>query len=315
MNGPIINRRLMFVLAGLLAPVTGALCTQPTPRPTLDVNTLSVDVNLVLVPVVVTDRSGASVEGLQQDNFKIYQDNTPQGIVAFSQEDQPVAVAVVVDVSGSMTGRLSTAKAAARRLIDVLDPEDEVFLINFADSARLSAGPSGGHAHARDQLVGMRAGGSTAFFDAIHLGITQLKQADLKRRALVVISDGLDNHSRFSETELVKAALEADVQLYTMGIWDLPPGAKALEAQELRQGLFLLEKMANVTGGRYWQLHTTQQAADAAEAVNVAIHNQYVLAYQPPACDQSGKWHRIKVQLDQPHLRARARAGYYSPAR
>jgi Ca-activated chloride channel family protein len=305
----------MFVLIGLLAAVTGAFCTQPGLRPVPPGDTLSVDVNLVMVPVVVTDRNGASVEGLQRDNFKIYQDNAAQGIVSFSQEDEPVAVALVVDVSGSMTGRLATAKAAARRLIDALDPRDEVFLIHFADSALLTAGPAAGIAHVRDQLIGMRAGGSTAFFDALHLGITQLKQARLKRRAIVVISDGIENHSRFSEPELLKVALESDVQIHAMGVWDLSPGAKALEAHQQRQGLLLLEKMATVTGGHYWQLHTSQQAASAADAASIAIHNQYLLAYQPPECDQSGKWHKIRVQLDQPHLRARARAGYYSPGR
>lgn len=305
--------RLMSRLGSVLV-ASLSYAAPPVQAPT-EASTIRVDIHLVLVPVTVTDRRGSFVEGLQSQNFKLYDDSVPQGIVAFSQEDEPVAVGLVLDVSGSMSDQIGTARLAARALVDALDPRDHAFLINFADSPSVKIGPTVQFARIRDRLMDAQARGSTALFDAVGLGLKQLKNSKPRRRALVVISDGIDNHSRHSKTQLINSALEADIQVYTIGIPNIPPGLKPLEANDRRRGMFLLEELSTVTGGRHIEVQGQHQVETAAARVSGILHNQYVLAYQPASCDPSGKWHKIRVRLDQPDLRVWARSGYYSPAR
>ena len=288
---------------------------QPLSQPPPESSTLRVDVSLVEVPVTVTNRNGAFVEGLHRDNFKVYDDSVPQGIVSFSQEDHPVALGLVLDVSGSMVDQIGTAKLVASTLVDALESQDEAFLINFADSPSLRIKPTAQFSKIRDRVRSVQARGRTALFDAVGLALKQLAKSDHTRRALVVISDGNDNYSRYSKTELLRAALEADVQIYTVGIRQIEPGLKPLEVNERRRGLYLLEELATRTGGRYFELTGPHQAASEAARLALIVHNQYVLAYQPAPCDHAGKWHKIRVRLDQPDLRAWTRSGYYSPGK
>jgi Ca-activated chloride channel family protein len=271
------------------------------------------DVNLVMVPVTVTDENGHPATQLTADNFSILENKQPQQIRYFLQEDLPVSVTLILDTSQSMKPHFEEARAAAVEFIQASNPQDEFRLITFAERPHPQTGfmpPS--DATAKTILAPLQAKGNTALWDTLYSALEGLGMAQHDRRAFLLISDGGDNRSRYTEHEIKQALAEADVQLYAIDI--LKPGPLS---RDDRAGLLWLDDVTDITGGQVSVVHDGGEMAHAVDQISRLLRNQYVLGYYPPASMRDGKWHKLKVKVnsggDQGKLHAYAKGGYYGP--
>ncbi|HYA18218.1 MAG TPA: VWA domain-containing protein [Bryobacteraceae bacterium] len=276
-----------------------------------EVPTFRADSNLVLVPVTVLDRKGAVVEGLSAESFVVLQDSAPQKIASFGEQDIPVSVGIVLDTSGSMQRSIGRAKDALRAFIGRANPADEMGLLTVSTRPGEDFGFTSDLNSIPERLLTTGAGGSTALIDTIYAAIQQSRSAHNGRRALFVISDGMDNHSRYSKAELMSAALEADLQIYCLSIYDPPLTRKPIELQEERSGVALLEELARRTGGVALVAHGEGDISRAAARIGRIMRDQYLIGYLPEGVDNSGKWHSIQVTLKPSGVKAWARSGFY----
>jgi Ca-activated chloride channel family protein len=284
-------------------------------NPTVHVPPLQVDVNMVLVNVTVTDPFDRIVTGLDQENFQVYDEKVEQKIEAFSTEDAPISVGLIFDCSGSMGDKIQKSKEAALQFFKTSNPEDEFMLISFADRPDMISGFTAKYENLQDRLITVRSGGRTALLDAIYLGVSEMKKATTNRRALLVISDGGDNHSRYTESDIKRAVKESDVQIYAVGIFE--PVASRARTSEEAGGPSLLAELAEVSGGRLFSVENTNELPDIAEKISIELRNQYVLGYKPSNLIRDGRWRRVRVKLNPPKglppLQVYARTGYYAP--
>ncbi len=271
---------------------------------------IKTDVNLVLVPVSVTDGSQRLVKGLSRENFEVFEGNSSQEIREFSSEDAPVSVGIIVDASGSMTDKADRVREAVHAFCEASNLEDEFFLIEFSDEPHLLTDFTDAE-NIEKELLFMRPKGRTALLDAIYLGLRTMKQARYEKKALLIISDGGDNHSRYGDKEVKSAAKEADVMIYSIGTFD-----RYVPTMEEVRGPDLLSEIAEPTGGRGFVLENVSEMPAVAHHIGTELRTQYVLAYRPKNSPKDGKWHRIKVKLRLPrklaYLRARSKTGYYA---
>jgi Ca-activated chloride channel family protein len=272
---------------------------------------MRVDVDLVLLPVIVTNRAGALVEALTESSFTVIENKSPQPIVSFGREDVPSSVGVVVDLSGSMQSKRGIAADAMRAFFDTANPADEAFLLTVSTRPDTLSGFTGDFGKLESQLHAAPSGGATALVDTIHLALERLRGAHNGRRALLVISDGMDNHSRYSEPELLRMAEEADVQVYTIGMTPSVANKKAVELTEERNGLAFLQHLAERSGGLSFTVADYENPVPAATKIGHAIRDQYLIGYRPPA-SESGKWRAIQVRVNVPEVHVSSRNGYYS---
>ncbi len=292
---------------------SGARVTVRTPP--VHVAPLLVDVNMVVVNVTVTDPYDRIVTGLDQDNFQVYDEKVEQKIESFSTEDAPISVGLIFDSSGSMGDKIQKSKEAALQFFKTSNPQDEFMLISFADRPDLITGFTSKYENLQDRLLFVKSGGKTALLDAIYLGLSEMKKATTNRRALLVISDGGDNHSRYTEADIKRAVKESDVQIYAVGIFE-PISSRARTPEEAG-GPGLLAELAEVSGGRMFSVEDANELPDIAEKISIELRNQYVLGYKPSNLIRDGHWRRIKVKLNPPKglppLQVYARTGYYAP--
>ncbi len=311
---------ILFWALGALAQepevhITPRVQPRPVTDPALDTHTpmIKSDVDLVLVPVTVTDPDDRLVTGLEKDNFGVEEDKRPQKIYRISADDAPVSVGVIFDMSGSMKDKFDKAKEAIVEFLQAGNPADEFFVIGFSDRPELISDFTSDTAEVRSKLVFTQAKGLTSLLDAIYLGLNEMKQAKYERKALLIISDGGDNHSRYTETEIKSVVREADVQLFAIGLYDLSPAT-----DEERRGPELLKDVTEVTGGRTFNVDNPNQLPDVAAKIGTAIRNEYVIAYRSATKPHDGKWHKIKVKLHPPKglppLHVEAKTGYYAPS-
>ena len=274
--------------------------------------TFAIDAPIVLVPTTVMDRKGAIVSGLPSEAFLIAQDNVPQRITSFGEQDVPVSLGIVFDASGSMRNVLPQAKDVIRAFLDACNPKDEAFLYTVSNRPEKDAGFTSNFNTLLDHMAFTNAGGSTALVDTIYAAMLQSRSAHHARKAILVISDGMDNHSRYSARELIAAAVEADVQIYAVSVYDPPRNKKPIELQEERNGIFFLEELTGKTGGFQVTAYGSNDVGQAATRIGRAMRDQYLIGYVPENTDASGKWHSIKVNLKTNNARAYARSGFYS---
>ncbi|HEY1677660.1 MAG TPA: VWA domain-containing protein [Candidatus Sulfotelmatobacter sp.] len=267
--------------------------------------------DLVLVPVSITDDLNRPVVGLDQDNFQLFENKKPQQIRNFSSEDTPVSVGIIVDASGSMRDKLDQVRDAVRQFCDVANPQDEFFLITFADAPQLVTDFTERPENLESDLVTTRSKGQTALLDAIYMGVEKLHNAKYKRRALLLLSDGGDNHSRYNEREIRSAVRESNVTIYAIGTYD-----RFVTTQEEALGPQLLSGLAHETGGQAFALSNVNEMPQVAQTIGTQLRHQYVLAYTPQSAANDGHWHKISVKLRLPKkflfLHVDARAGYYA---
>ncbi|PYV21049.1 MAG: VWA domain-containing protein [Acidobacteria bacterium] len=285
-----------------------------TQRP-IHTTPIQVDVNLVVVNVTVTDPYDRIVTGLDQENFQVFDEKVSQQIVAFSTEDAPISVGMVFDSSGSMSDKIEKSKEAALQFFKTSNPQDEFMLINFSERPNLISAFTSKFENLEDRLITVRAGGKTALLDAIYLGLSEMKKGTTNRKALLVISDGGDNHSRYTERDVKKAVKEADVEIYSVGIFE--PLASRGRTPEEAGGPGLLAELSEVSGGRMFSVEDPNELPDIMEKISIELRNQYVIGYKPSNLVRDGRWRRIKVKLSPPKglppLQVYARTGYYAP--
>lgn len=274
---------------------------------------LKTDVKLVLVPVSVTDPMQRLVSGLQVENFQIFEGKKPQEIRHFSSEDLPVSVGIILDASGSMRSKMDRVRDAVNQFCAAANPQDEFFMIVFSDEPRLVTDFTSVTEDLEKELLFTQPKGRTALLDAIYMGLHKMKDAKYGKKALLIISDGGDNHSRYTEKDVKAAAKESDVMIYAIGTFD-----RYLPTLEEKRGPELLSELAEPTGGQAFTLENEIELPVVASHIGRAQRTQYVLGYRPEEMPRDGKWHKIQVKLRLPKklafLRAHTKTGYYAPA-
>jgi Ca-activated chloride channel family protein len=270
---------------------------------------LSVDVDLVLVPVSITDGMNRPVTGLEKQSFALYEDNVQQEIRFFSTEDAPISVGVILDLSKSMSNKVDDARQAVSEFFKTANPDDEYFVITFADRPKLLADSTRSIGFIQSRLAGAKPGGHTALLDAIYLGMAKLRQSTYSRRALVIISDGGDNRSRYTAREIKSLVQEGDVQIYGIGIFN-----NLFKTPEEWAGKRLLTEITQATGGRTLTLQNSKDLPKVAATVSLELRNQYVLGYHSKNVNRDRRWRRINVRLEQPpaiaHAQVSCKRGY-----
>jgi len=309
------------LLACFNAPSGFAQETQPGPAAPPPTDTFKIEkgkpirteTQITLVGASVTDPLGRLVTGLQQENFRVFEDGVEQEIVRFSSQDVPVSIGVIFDMSSSMSDKIDKSRQAAVQFFRTANPQDEFFLVNFNDRAQLISPFTASVDDLQDRLMYTGAHGLTALFDGVYLGLSQMHGAHNTKKALLILSDGGDNHSRYSETEVRKFVREADVQIYAIGLFE-PGGGPT---QEEREGPGLLGDLTTMTGGRMFVVKSVGQLPDIATKISMELRNQYVLGYRPSQRAHDGKWRKIKVRLNPPKglppLTVSAKSGYFAP--
>ena len=270
---------------------------------------IRLDVNLVLIPVTVTDPMGRPLSGLKRDVFQVFEDGIKQRITWFATEDVPVSAGVVFDASGSMERKLDKSREAVSQLFKTSIPGDEFFLVQFNTSPKLLCPFTTDIATVQNELLHIRAKGWTSLFDAVYLAIHQMRHAKNPRRALLVLSDGGDNNSRYTEAEIRGLIRESEVSIYTIGM---------LGSDTTLRRIRLLRELAEETGGHFYPVHSVAQLPEVINRVSAALRNQYLLGYYPTNSQKDGKYRKVEIQLapppDFPPLHASWRVGYYAPA-
>ncbi|MBV8072566.1 MAG: VWA domain-containing protein [Acidobacteriaceae bacterium] len=277
---------------------------------------IHVESTLVVIPVTVTDSSNRFVLGLEKGSFKLLEDGVEQKITQFAGEDAPLSVGLLVDTSGSMGAKIATSRAAVSQFLKTMNKQDEAFLVEFSDRAEVVAGFSTDTVAIQEKLVNVESQGLTALLDSISAGLREMKKAKNPRKALLIISDGGDNNSRYTAAEIKQLVREADVQVYSMGVFE-PFPLLGLTAAEL-SGPKLLSELSEQTGGRAFAASENRDLPSIATRIGIELRNQYVLAYAPSNRSKDGKFRHVEVQLKAPAglppLKARWRLGYYAPS-
>ena len=275
---------------------------------------LRVDSSLVLIPVHVTAASGASVTGLKKEDFRLFEDGVLQSITHFAQDDAPVSAGILLDISGSMKNKMLMASEAATSFFQFANPEDEFFLVEFNARPKLKIPFTHEWPEITKEIARAKPSGWTAMLDAIHLALAQMKNARHTRKALVILSDGGDNFSRRDLAQLRTTLIEADVQVYAMGVFDHNYSVK--HTAEERNGPKLLDQVALDTGGHDFPVGSVEDLPAIGVQIARELRNQYILGYTPPALTPDGKFHRVNLQLVPRHsenVRTYYRRGYYAP--
>jgi Ca-activated chloride channel homolog len=293
---------------------------QPTPPPGNNQDgtpagegPIIVNTDLVTLTVTVTDQYGRYVSGLTQNAFKVFDDKEEQEITYFSDDDSPVSVGIVFDVSGSMSGeKISRARQALSRFIETSHNSDEYFLIGFSSRAQLLLDRTRDGDAVLDKLTFVQTKGQTALYDACYLGVEKVQRGAHPKRAIILISDGQDNDSRYTFSEVRKLLKESDVVLYGIGILGgSDPGSPlGMEGQSV------LDELASVSGGKAFFPNSSAEMDEIFERIALELRHQYSIGYKPKSFINNGKWHKLKVKVTPPRglprLFVRSRDGYYA---
>ncbi len=281
---------------------------------TLETHTkpLTKDVDLVMIPVTITDEHDKPVLGFTKAQFQVYEQGIPQDIKHLSRLEAPISVAVVIDLSGSMADKLDASREALAEFVKTANRQDEFTIISFADRPELLSDFTSDAETLEGCMAYVIPQGRTALIDAMYLAMAKMKEAHHQRRAVLVISDGADNNSRYTIKEISTALKEADVQVYAIGIYDYWLGT-----EEEYSGPALLHRLADLSGGHAFTISSSAQLKPAATLISDLLRSQYVLGYTPTNVPKDGKWHDIKVKLLLPKkfsgLHVSAKRGFYSP--
>ncbi len=274
------------------------------------------DSNLVMIPVSVTDSANRFVLGLEKRDFKLFDNGVEQAIAHFSGEDIPLSVGLAFDASGSMDFKMDTSRDAAALFLKTLIPGDEAFLVEFNDKADLSVGFTNHPEEIGTALKNVQPHGLTALLDALNLALGEMKKARNPRKAIVIVSDGGDNHSTYTAAQIEALVREADVEVYAMGVFD-PILSLALSPEEI-SGPRLLSEIATQTGGRAFAASLGSDLPSVAARIAIELRNQYVIGYYPKDQVRDGKYHTVEVKVAQPpgvpQVKMHWRQGYYAPS-
>lgn len=278
---------------------------EPPPLPKA---TIRVDSNLVLVPVTVLDPLTRMVTGLEAENFQVFENGVQQKITSFGSEDSPLSIGIVLDTSGSMGRNLAVSRQAVVEFFKSANPEDEAFLVEFNDRPQLVLPFTHNLGRIEEEIMTARSKGQTALLDGVTLAVAEMKKATHPRKALILLSDGGDNHSRYTEMEVRNRVRESDVQIYAMGIFT--------GGGDINDDPVLLSRLAELTGGRHFEV-SLGDLVDVAAKIGIELRNTYLLGYSPLNANRDGKYRSIVVKVvpprGMPKLSASWRRGYFEP--
>jgi Ca-activated chloride channel family protein len=272
-----------------------------------------VNVNLVQVPMTVTDPMNRLVTGLEKENFAVFDNNAAQTIKYFSTQDAPLSIGVVFDLSGSMSSKFVRARKALTEFLRTSNPQDEFFVVGFNDRPAVIVDYTSDVDDVEARMVMLKPENRTALIDAVYLAVDKLRQAKYDRKALLIISDGGDNRSRYTEGELRRVVRESDLQIYSIGIFDM-----YAPTTEEQLGPVLLNDICEMTGGRMFKVADVADLSDIAARISAELRNEYMLGYTPTQVKHDGNWRKLKVRLlpppGLPQLTVHFRQGYYAPS-
>lgn len=257
---------------------------------------LRADVELVLVPVTVTDGLNRPIVDLQSNNFQLYENERQQEIQFFSREDAPISVGLILDFSKSMENKFEFERAALKAFFNNANPQDDYFAIAISDRPVVIADSTQSITDLEDKLTLAVPAGNTALLDAIYLGVSKMHQARYQRRALLIISDGGDNHSYYTAKQTKALVEEADVLMYSIGLFDDMP-VPIFKTIEEKLGKRLLTNITDLTGGRTITADDREKIPDIAALISRELRQQYVLAYRSDQPRHDGRWRNIKVHV------------------
>jgi len=292
-------------------PHSGSVKASPTQVPS---KSLKVNVDVVLVPVVVTDAANHPITGLEKQNFMLYEDGEQQEIQYFSTEDSPISVGLLLDLSKSMTDKFDAERQAVTEFFKNANSQDDYFVIAFSSQPQLLTEATQSIGTIQSKLEGEIPNGSTAMLDAISLAMTRMRSANYKRRALLIVSDGGDNNSHHKYREIKRLVRDSDVQVYAIGLFD----SVVFKTFEEFMGKKWLGEITDATGGRTVTVDNVSKMADAAATISHELRDQYLLGYQPSRAASDGKRRQIKVRVmnssaNVEQLQANYRRGYVIP--
>ena len=300
-------RHLITVFALLSAATVPTYASPSNDRD----QTISVDVDLVLVNAAISDSKGRMVTGLQQENFRIWEDKVEQKVEYVSSEDTPMSIGLIFDATGSMADKISTARDAATSFLSVGNPDDEYFLVTFSQRATLVEPFITDISRLQNHMLFTPAKGLTPLFDAVYLGLETMKRAKYKRKALLLITDGEDNHSRYSFADIKEFVKEQDVEIFVIGIvnasGELAPG---------QSGRATIEDLAQISDGEAFFPESVDQLEDICNKIGLELRNQYVLGYRSTNTAKDGRWRKVRLKINPPKgissLSVHAKNGYYA---
>lgn len=274
---------------------------------------IKVKTDLVTQTLAVTDLYGRLVSGLSKDAFKIFDNNVEQEITFFSDADAPVSVAILFDVSGSMSGeKIQRARKALEGFIDTSHPSDEYFLIAFNSRAQLLLDRTRDGDSVLQKLTLVQPKSNTALYDACYLGVERVTTGTRQKKAILIISDGQDNSSRYNFNEVRRLLKESDVTVYAVGI----TGGKDAGGTLDMQGQAFLDELASVTGGKSFYPQADVEMDEIFTRIALELRHQYSIGFTPKDFTPDGKWHKTKVKVNPPRglprLTVRGREGYYA---
>ena len=272
-----------------------------------------VNTDLITLTVTVTDTYGRYVSGLGKGAFTVLDEKQPQEITFFSDDDSPVSVGVLFDVSGSMSGdKVKRARDALAKFIQTSHNSDEYFLIGFNSRAQLLLDKTRDGDSVLDKLMFVQTKNNTALYDACYLGVEKVQRGTHPKRALLLISDGQDNNSRYTFNELRRLLKESDVVLYGIGILGGSDAGSSLGME----GQSILDELANVSGGKAFFPRSPPEMDDIFEQIALELRHQYSIGYKPAGFSNNGKWRKVKVKVSPPRglprLFVRSKEGYYA---
>ncbi len=286
---------------------------QPKTQPIEEEGEVRVQVDLVTLTLTVTDNYGRYVSGLSKDAFTIFDENQEQEITFFSDSDAPVSIGILFDISGSMSGeKIAKARNALERFINTSHPSDEYFLIAFNSRAQLLLDRTRDGEAVLQKLTLVEPKNNTALYDACYLGVERVTRGTHKKKAILIISDGQDNSSRYNFKEVRRLMKESDVVIYSVGIMD----GRDSGSMEGMQGQAFLDELSSVTGGKSFYPQTNVELDEIFERIALELRHQYTIGYTPKNFQPDGKWHKVKVKVKPPRglprLTVRSREGYYA---
>jgi Ca-activated chloride channel homolog len=288
------------------------LVTQPSTQDKAGQADKSIQIgrDVVTVNVTVMDPYGRFVTGLDKSNFEIFDDKIKQEILFFNDDDLPITLGIIYDVSGSMQSRIARSLHALRRFVETSNSDDEFFLVGFNQKAKLIRDFTTSGESIVNSLTLVSPDGNTALYDATYLGVQKAQQGRHTKKALLLVSDGQDNHSRYTYREVRDLVKEADVQVYAIGIVDLWK-----DTEWGPYGLSVLEELTRVTGGKAFFPTSEEELADVCTQIALELRHQYSVGYYPTTDIRDGRYHKIKVKVDPPpglpRLSVRAKEGYF----
>jgi len=316
-------RRLRFSIIPILTILTAGLIFAQTPPPhgKLGViatspskdDVMNLTASMVSVPVSVLDREGRFASQLEKGNFEVYDEGVKQQIELFTQEDAPLAIGIVYDLSGSMQSQRQRAVATLGKFLEGIYEQDEFFAVGVSSKPALLSDFTNDPKSVQSKVAFAESRGRTALFDSVYLALEKIRQSKCQRRILIVISDGLDNNSRYGYGDLRNLIQETDVQVYAVGLSNI----WGFNEHQMLQGRRILRDMTALTGGEAIFARDESEMDAAFDRINVAMRSQYNITFAVPVASRDGRWHKIKVKLinhddDQRRLVIRARPGYFA---